>query len=143
MSLRPIVLAVIACFVAGCVLGGGSDDSPCDDYPESFTGTMTGTLDGQSFAGSALLFSSTGGDDDLYYSGTFQRTSGSGPAQGSFFLSVSCQVGVVMELKGWYEEPTEGDYPRGDLEGMLLPSGGTGSWDCTYGCTGGGTWTLQ
>ena len=142
MKIARLRICTSGCVVVALIMVGGgcgSRPDPCDAYPDSFSGRMTGTFDGSPFDASVQVVLETAPGQ---YGGTFHATG----LDGVFYFRVDCTDGrtsTVSGLTGWNEVPTVEPYGRGPLSGNVRPSGGTGTWTCRYGCSGGGSWTLQ
>jgi hypothetical protein len=121
----------------------GEGEPACSKHPLAYDGAMSGTLRGVPFTASIQVSTRSVNSDSVWYDGTFTGTGASAGQGGSFFFEVNCSAGIVVELKGWYIDDNSEDYPRGELEGGINSSNGSGTWSCTYGCTDTGTWIVH
>ena len=142
---RTFVVALLCAAVTGAAC---SDEPACADYPDTFEGTMTGTMDGAAFAANLTVPHSVYLDISVQesgsYHGNFYPTQGSQITRGeSFHFGVDCTTGDLEGVMGFYEDTDVDGYARGSIDGRVGAEGGAGTWTCTYGCEGSGTWSVE
>lgn len=144
---RMTQVSFLALVLLSFLMLSGCQESPFDDYPESFTGRLVGTMHDLPFeAEFEVHYVQEIADRETEtrrYEGTYTVPPEFGDMTGrDLTFNVDCVTEEISSSKMFghytYDIPLAGlpQLLSADIEGNLSPTGGSGTWDDDHGRSG-------